>query len=163
MWREVSSSARAARTATVLPAPTSPVITPMAASSTHQAMRATASAWPGWRCSMEGARSLVNGVRVKPQWERSRSMLIGSSPVVGASSGVEADGFPGAGQGERSQSGPGSVGGSSSGLDAGVGDAPFQFGVRAGFDQVQVVDPGGRRRPVRRRVRDGRRDGSGGR
>lgn len=40
------------RIATVFPAPTSPVITPIACWSTHQDTRATASACPGWRCSI---------------------------------------------------------------------------------------------------------------
>ena len=40
VWRLVSSAAMAARAATVLPAPTSPVTTPRACSSMHQAMRA---------------------------------------------------------------------------------------------------------------------------
>ena len=70
-----SSPASAARTATVLPAPTSPVTTPRARSSTHQVMRATASAWLAWVCSIEGARSFWNGMRVKPQCARSRSMV----------------------------------------------------------------------------------------
>ena len=45
--REGSSPASAARTATVFPAPTSPVITPRARSVTHQPIRATASPWAG--------------------------------------------------------------------------------------------------------------------
>jgi hypothetical protein len=44
MWREGSKAATAARAATVLPAPHSPVMTPMADSAMHQEMRATASA-----------------------------------------------------------------------------------------------------------------------
>ena len=55
VWRVRSRAARAARTATVLPAPTSPVITPMRRSAMHQPMRATASSWAVWRCSMAGA------------------------------------------------------------------------------------------------------------
>ncbi|ETW26474.1 hypothetical protein MGAST_18570 [Mycobacterium gastri 'Wayne'] len=46
--------------------PTSPVITPMRRSATHQPMRATASLWALWRCSMPGARSRPNGMREKP-------------------------------------------------------------------------------------------------
>ena len=42
----------------------------------HQVIRATASAWERWACSMEGARSLAKGMRVKPQWARRRSMVI---------------------------------------------------------------------------------------
>jgi hypothetical protein len=52
--------------ATVLPAPTSPVMTPMRRSVMHQVMRATASPWDLWRCGMPGARSRPNGMRVKP-------------------------------------------------------------------------------------------------
>src|SRR5664280_2196639 len=40
--REASSPANAARSATVLPAPTSPVLTPSAVSLMHQRIRATA-------------------------------------------------------------------------------------------------------------------------
>src|SRR5271169_6480064 len=54
LWRLRSRAASAARTATVLPAPTSPVITPMRRSATHQPMRATASLWALWRCKMAG-------------------------------------------------------------------------------------------------------------
>ena len=56
----------AARTATVFPAPTSPVITPRARSVTHQPIRATASPWLVWRCSICGARSRRNGERLNP-------------------------------------------------------------------------------------------------
>ena len=62
-----SRAASAARTATVFPAPTSPVITPMRCSVMHQPIRATASPWAAWRCSMPGARSRPNGVRVNPK------------------------------------------------------------------------------------------------
>jgi hypothetical protein len=40
--------------------------TPMARSLISQVMRATASAWPRWGCSIEGARSRPKGVRPKP-------------------------------------------------------------------------------------------------
>src|SRR6266536_1299951 len=79
--REGSRSVRAARSATVLPAPTSPVMTPRAVSATHQRIRATASACPVWRCSMPGARSLRKGVRVKPKEEHSLSTLTGCPPA----------------------------------------------------------------------------------
>ncbi|EUA27889.1 hypothetical protein I553_9240 [Mycobacterium xenopi 4042] len=39
---------------------------PIARWSTHQVMRATASPWPAWRCSIPGARSRPNGIRVNP-------------------------------------------------------------------------------------------------
>ena len=66
-WRVGSRPATAARTATVLPAPTSPVTTPSADSTTQKLMRAMASAW-AWR----GNRSLAgmdlpNGVRARPK------------------------------------------------------------------------------------------------
>jgi hypothetical protein len=32
----------------------------------HQLIRATASLWEAWRCSMPGARSRPKGMRVKP-------------------------------------------------------------------------------------------------
>ena len=64
--REASRPARTVRTEAVLPAPTSPVMTPIARSVMHQVMRATASLWAAWRCSMPGARSRPNGIRVNP-------------------------------------------------------------------------------------------------
>src|SRR5450759_3028804 len=65
--REASSPANAARSATVLPAPTSPVMTPSAVSLMHQRIRATASACPPWRCSIAGARSRRNSGAVEPE------------------------------------------------------------------------------------------------
>lgn len=65
-WRAGSRAAVAARIATVLPAPTSPVMTPMACWSTHQVIRATASAWVEWRCSIAGVSERPKGIRVKP-------------------------------------------------------------------------------------------------
>src|SRR4030081_1964963 len=89
--REVSSAVVAARTATVLPAPTSPVITPRACWSMHQAMRATASACPSWRCSMDGARLRPTGSGGSPSViagaERSPAdllPLLGGAVFVGA-------------------------------------------------------------------------------
>src|SRR2546430_14459017 len=61
-----SRPARTVRTDTVLPAPTSPVTTPMERSLMHQEMRATPSLWEVCRCSMPGARSRPNGVRLNP-------------------------------------------------------------------------------------------------
>src|ERR1035437_2604496 len=66
VFRDGSSPARAARIATVLPAPTSPVTTPRARSLIHQLIRATASAWLVWWCSIWGARALPKGMRVNP-------------------------------------------------------------------------------------------------
>jgi hypothetical protein len=66
VWRVASRPASTVRTDTVLPAPTSPVITPMARSAMAQVILATASLWAAWRCSMPGARSRPNGMRVNP-------------------------------------------------------------------------------------------------
>ena len=77
-----SRVATAARTATVLPAPTSPHSTPRVASATQKPMRATASAW-AWRVNRSrAAMRLVNGVRVKPKWAIQEARVL-----VGASSG----------------------------------------------------------------------------
>ena len=65
--REASNAVVAARIATVFPAPTSPVMTPMWCCSMHQVIRATASAWERWRCSIPGARSRPNGILVNPK------------------------------------------------------------------------------------------------
>jgi hypothetical protein len=64
--REASRPASTVRTETVFPAPTSPVMTPIARSVMHQVMRATASLWAAWRWSMPGARSRPKGMRVNP-------------------------------------------------------------------------------------------------
>ncbi|NEE01203.1 hypothetical protein G1H10_13600 [Phytoactinopolyspora halotolerans] len=53
-YREASSVDSAARTATVLQAPTSPAMTPIKRSVTHQPVRAMASLCPAWRCSIAG-------------------------------------------------------------------------------------------------------------
>ena len=66
VWLEGSRPARTVRTETVLPAPTSPVTTPMERSAMHQEMRATASLWEACRCSMPGARLRPKGMRLKP-------------------------------------------------------------------------------------------------
>ena len=62
------SAVVAGRIATVFPAPTSPVMTPMWCCSMHQVIRATASAWERWRCSIPGARSRPNGILVNPKY-----------------------------------------------------------------------------------------------
>ena len=66
MYREASRLATAARAATVLPAPHSPVITPIACSQMHQEIRATASACAPCACSIPGARSFPNGILLNP-------------------------------------------------------------------------------------------------
>src|SRR5487761_1113178 len=85
-WRW-SSADMAARTAMVLPAPTSPVRTPRAPSVTSQRIRATASEWARAVNSMLGARSRPNGMRVKPQWACSLSMAISALLVGGVGDG----------------------------------------------------------------------------
>jgi hypothetical protein len=61
-WCRVGSRpATAARSATVLPAPTSPVTTPRADSTTQKLIRAIASAW-AWRANRSrAAMDLPNG------------------------------------------------------------------------------------------------------
>jgi hypothetical protein len=49
-----------------LPGAGFPVITLRACSLMHQLIRAAASPWAAWRCSMPGARSRRNGILVKP-------------------------------------------------------------------------------------------------
>src|SRR2546423_117450 len=58
-WRAGSRAARAARAATVLPTPTSPVTTPRAFSVTAQVIRAAASPWPAWRARLAERRAAV--------------------------------------------------------------------------------------------------------
>ena len=59
-------AARAARTDAVFPDPTSPVSTATERLVMAQVSRATASAWPWWRCSWPGAMSRPNGILVNP-------------------------------------------------------------------------------------------------
>src|SRR5438552_5857046 len=67
-WCRVGSSpATAARTATVVPAPTSPVITPSRIWSMQKLIRAVAWAW-AWRANRSlAAIALPNGVRASPK------------------------------------------------------------------------------------------------
>src|SRR5439155_14373395 len=82
--RDGSRPARTVRTETVLPAPTSPVTTPMERSLMHQEMRATASLWEVCRCSMPGARSRPNGMRLNPySLNLINSMAGGQGPLGG--------------------------------------------------------------------------------
>src|ERR1700746_2271053 len=65
--------ATAARTATVLPAPTSPVITPSRIWSMQKLIRAVAWAW-AWRANRSPAAiALPNGGRASPQWAGPRA------------------------------------------------------------------------------------------
>src|SRR2546425_11468122 len=68
-WALGSSWVVAARSATVLPTPTSPVMTPNNDSPMQKRMRATASWWLARSPSWVGGMVLLNGVRVKPKWE----------------------------------------------------------------------------------------------
>src|SRR5438552_18848445 len=69
MWCAVASSwLAAARTATVLPTPTSPVMTPRSDSAIQKRIRATASWWLARSHSWLAGMVLLNGVRVKPKW-----------------------------------------------------------------------------------------------
>src|ERR1700761_6752993 len=115
---EGSRPARTVRTETVLPAPTSPVMTPMARSLTHQVMRATASLWAACRCSMPGARLRPKGMRVNPEWACSFSITGVSWLVVGGVAGLDAGKqvFLGVLEG-------GELGGAGA-VGAGVGQAP---------------------------------------
>src|ERR1019366_5718825 len=66
-WRVGSRPATAARSATVLPAPTAPVTTPSADSTTQKRIRAIASAC-AWRANRSlAAMDLPNGVRARPK------------------------------------------------------------------------------------------------
>src|SRR6266851_2968479 len=68
-WRALGSSwLVAARKATVLPTPTSPVMTPSSDSLIQKRMRATASWWLARSHSWLAGMVLLNGVRVKPKW-----------------------------------------------------------------------------------------------
>src|SRR5216684_1131273 len=66
-WRVGSRAATAARSATVLPAPTSPVTTPSADSTTQKLIRAIASAWACRANRSRAGMALPNGVRARPK------------------------------------------------------------------------------------------------
>src|SRR6266536_6525692 len=69
MWCAVASSwLVAARTATVLPTPTSPVMTPRSDSATQKRMRATASWWLARSHSLFAGMVLPKRVLLKPKW-----------------------------------------------------------------------------------------------
>src|SRR5215472_4579228 len=119
-WCRVGSRpATAARTATVLPAPTSPVMTPSRVSAMQKPIRAVAWAW-AWRANRSlAAIALPNGVRASPK-----------CAAHGARLGIAAV------RGRRQQLQPGEVD-----RRAGAG-----FLVVRGGDHSQVVDPGRVRR-----------------
>src|SRR3972149_6297038 len=66
-WRDGSSDDRAARAATVLPVPPSPVMTPRADSAMQWRIRATASSWGALVNSSDGAGDLPKGGRGEPE------------------------------------------------------------------------------------------------
>src|SRR5258708_35806128 len=120
--RAGSRPATAARAATVLPAPTSPVITPSRVSVMQKLIRAVAWAWACRANRSPAAIALPNGVRASPK-----------CAAHGARLGIAAvRGLP-----QRRQ--PGEVD-----RRAGAG-----FLVVRGGDYPQVVDPGRVRRPPR--------------
>src|SRR5262245_14668909 len=81
MWCAVASNwLVAARTATVLPMPTSPVMTPSSDSLMQKRMSATASWWLARSHNWAAGMVLLNGVRVKPKWLTHGARLIAGPP-----------------------------------------------------------------------------------
>src|SRR6266542_3292799 len=124
-WRVGSRPATAARTATVFPAPTSPVTTPSADSTTQKLIRAIASPW-AWRANRSRAGiDLPNGVRARPKWPAHGAALtqrlLPCLLLRGAAVAAE--------------------GGQGSEVDLGAGAGLV---VAGGGDQAEVVDAGGR-------------------
>src|SRR5579859_2605525 len=125
-WCRVGSSpATAARTATVFPAPTSPVITPSRIWSMQKLIRAVAWAWACRANRSLAAIALPNGVRASPKCAAHGARLV--TAVLRA--------------GRRQHLQPGEVD-----RRAGAG-----FLIVGGGDQAEVVDPGRVRRRRRRR------------
>src|SRR5215469_7361442 len=90
-WCRVGSRpATAARTATVLPAPTSPVMTPSRVSSMQKLIRAVAWAW-AWRANRSlAAIAFPNGVRASPKCAAHGARLaIAVLPVLRAGEQVQ--------------------------------------------------------------------------
>ena len=131
MCREASRPATAARAATVLPAPHSPLITPIACSLMHHAIRATAS------------RVRAMGVQ-----HAGREVLAERHPGEPVMRAQPVDAHPRSPR--RSSPSPSPSPSSSARLglgEAGVVDAlAAQLGVALGGQQAEVVDPGRRRR-----------------
>src|SRR5215510_6023880 len=125
-WCRVGSrAATAARTATVFPAPTSPVTTPSVCSATQKLIRAIASAWACRANRSLAAMAFPNGVRASPKCAAHGARLgIAAVPVR-----------------RELHLQPGEVD-----LGAGAG-----FLVVRGGDHAQVVDPGRVRRGRRGR------------
>src|SRR6266550_7050614 len=127
-WCRVGSSpATAARTATVFPAPTSPVITPSRIWSMQKLIRAVAWAW-AWRANRSPAAiALPNGVRASPKCAAHGARLAIAVLLLVVSAGLQGQ--------------PGEV-------DRRAGAGLLVVG---GGDHAEVVDPGRLRR--RRRSR----------
>src|SRR2546430_3311688 len=124
-WRVGSSPATAARTATVFPAPTSPVITPSRIWSMQKLIRAVAWAW-AWRANRSPAAiAFPNGVRASPKCAAHGARLASAVRLLVAGPGRQ----------------PGEV-------DRGSGAGLL---VAGGGDHAEVVDPGRVRRRRRRR------------
>src|SRR5438552_1431575 len=79
-WALGSSWLVAARSATVLPTPTSPVMTPSNDSPMQKRMRATASWWLARSHSWLAGMLLLNGVRVKPKWLTHGARVMSAAP-----------------------------------------------------------------------------------
>src|SRR3989454_6326728 len=125
-WCRVGSRpATAARTATVLPAPTSPVMTPSKISVMQKLVRAVAWAW-AWRANRSPAAiALPNGVRASPKCAAHGARLAIAVLLLVVSAGLQGQ--------------PGEV-------DRRAGAGLLVVG---GGDHAEVVDPGrlrGRRR-----------------
>src|SRR5439155_20361719 len=88
-WALGSSWLVAARRATVLPTPTSPVMTPRSDSPMQKRMRATASWWLARSHNWLAGMVLLNGVRVKPKWltQGARVMIAGPERTHAAGRG----------------------------------------------------------------------------
>src|SRR3972149_1455193 len=152
-WRDGSRVALAARAATVLPVPTSPVITPRAASAMQWRMRATASSWGALVNSSEGARLLPKGVRVKPKWvcQGARSVIRTALLLFRAGRGTRSDptpsprGRPGPGRDSRSRwraQAPAVAGGPAGGRGGGAGAGGAPAGAPGGRAVARVLVPG---------------------
>src|SRR5580704_2757965 len=126
-WCRVGSrAATAARTATVFPAPTSPVMTPSRVWSMQKLIRAVAWAW-AWRANRSlAAIALPNGVRASPKCAAHGARLVIAILPAGLRQHLQ----------------PGEVD-----RRAGAG-----FLVVGGGDHAEVVDPGRVRRRRRRRL-----------
>src|SRR5260370_19056498 len=124
-WRVGCSPAADARTATVFPAPTSPVITPSRIWSMQKLIRAVAWAW-AWRANRSPAAiAFPNGVRASPKCAAHGARLAIAVLLLAAG-----------------------LGGQLGEVDRRAGAGLLVVG---GGDQAEIVDPGRVRRRRRRR------------